>query len=69
MQKDIKKCINYYKKRDGKNTYVCIKHLKTISKLSILKSINKYDYLNQLKISSETLQKIDEEILKEYTLL
>ena len=35
--------------------------------LSIMKPINKYDYLNKLKISDKMLEKIDKEIIREYT--
>ena len=66
--KEINNCIKYYSKRKGKISYACIKHLKTISKLSICKPINKYDYLNKIKVSNELLKKIDEEIIKEYTM-
>ena len=67
--KKIKKCIKYYSNRKDKVSYACIKHLKTISKLSICKPINEFDYLNNIKISNDLLRKIDEEIVKEYTLL
>ena len=67
--KEIEKCIKYYEGREHKNSYACIKHLKTISKLSICKPINKYDYITKLKVPNEILRKIDEEILNEYTLL
>ena len=50
-------------------SYACIKHLKTISKLSICKPINEFDYIDKIKISNDLLRKIDEEIVKEYTLL
>ena len=66
--KQIKNCIKYYSNRKGKKSYACIKHLKTISKLSVCKLINEYDYLYNLKISSDKLKLIDEEIIKEYTL-
>ena len=65
----IKKCIKYYSNRKNKISYACVKHLKTVSKLSICKSINEFDYLNKIKISNDLLRKIDEEIVKEYTLL
>lgn len=42
--------------------------MKTISKLSIIKPINKYDYINKLKLSDEKLEEITNEILKEYTI-
>ena len=67
--KKIKKCIKYYSNRKDKISYACIKHLKTVSKLSICKSINEFDYLNKIKISNDLLRKIDEEIVREYTLL
>lgn len=67
--KNIKKCINYYSNRKDKVSYACIKHLKTVSKLSICKSINEFDYLNKIKISNDLLRRIDEEIVREYTLL
>lgn len=67
--KKIKKCIKYYRNRKDKISYACIKHLKTVSKLSICKSINEFDYLNKIKISNDLLRKLDEEIVKEYTLL
>lgn len=66
--KEINSCIKYYSNRKDKISYACIKHLKTISKLSICKPINKYDYLNKLKVSPELLKEIDEEIVKEYTM-
>lgn len=67
--KKIKKCIKYYSNRKDKISYACIKHLKTVSKLSICKPINEFDYLNKIKISNDLLRKIDEEIVREYTLL
>jgi hypothetical protein len=67
-KRKLKGCIKYYENRKNKSTYACVKHLKTISKLSICRPINKYDYLDQLKVSNETLKLIDQEIIKEYTL-
>lgn len=66
--KEIKNCIKYYNNRKGNISYACIKHLKTVSKLSVCKPINKHDYLNKIKVSNEILKRIDEEILKEYTM-
>lgn len=63
----IKRCINYYEHRKNKESYACIDHLKTVSKLSILKPINEYDYLPKLKCSPELMKKIDDAIIKEYT--
>lgn len=64
----IKKCIYFYNKRKDIVSYACIDHLKTISKLSIIKEINEYDYLPNLKCSKEVMKKIDTFIIKEYTL-
>ena len=66
--KKINRVINYYSQRKGIDSYACIDHMKTISKLSVQKKmINDCDYLPKLKCSSELLKKIDEEIIKEYT--
>ena len=67
--KKIIQCIKYYSNRRDKISYACIKHLKTVSKLSVCKPINEFDYLNKIKMSNSLLRKIDEEIIKEYTLL
>ena len=67
--KKINKCLKYYSNKKDNISYACIKHLKTISKLSICKPINEFDYINNIKISNNMLKKIDEEIVKEYTIL
>ena len=67
-KKQINSCIKFYNKRKNITSYACIDHLKTISKLSICKNINDYDYLPNIKVSSEILKKIDEAIIKEYTI-
>lgn len=67
-RKKINSCIKFYEKRQNITSYACIDHLKTISKLSICKSINEYDYLPNIKISSDILKQIDEAIIKEYTI-
>jgi len=69
-KKEIEKCIKYYDNRKNKTSYACIKHLKTISKLSICKPFNDYDYsyLNSLKVNNDVLDLIDREIIKEYTM-
>lgn len=66
-KKEINKCLKYYTKSQNRISYGCIKHIKTISKLSIIRSINKYDYLDNLKVSSNILELIDKELVKEYT--
>ena len=57
--KKIKKCIKYYSNRKDKISYACIKHLKTVSKLSICKPINEFDYLNKVKISNDLSSPVD----------
>ena len=64
----IKRCINYYEKCKNKNNYACIKHLSVISKLNICKPINEFDYLSELKVSSDVLDLLDENIIREYTM-
>ena len=67
-KKKINVCLKYYKKRKELDSYACIDHIKTISKISICKLINKYDYLPNLKVSSEQMKVLDNEIIREYTL-
>lgn len=69
-KKEIKKCINYYENRKNKTSYACIKHLKTVSKLSICKPFNKYEYsyINTLKADNNLLSLIDNAIIQEYTI-
>lgn len=64
----LRKTINFYEKRKDIISYACIDHLKTISKISICKVLNEFDYLPNIKLSSELMKKIDEEIIKEYTI-
>ncbi len=64
----IKNCIKYYEKRKDNKSYACVDHLKTISKLSICKPINEFDYLQKIKCSNTIIDKIDAEIIKEYTI-
>lgn len=64
----IKNCIKYYEKRMNNKSYACIDHLKTISKLSICKPINEFDYLQKIKCPNDIMNKIDKEITKEYTI-
>lgn len=68
-KKEIAKCIRYYENRKNTTSYACIKHLKTVSKLSMCKPINEYDYqyLKNIKVGADVLKFIDQEIIKEYT--
>ena len=67
-KKKIKDCLKYYCNRDNVTSYALVEHMKTISKMSIIKTINEYDYINKLKLSDEKLEEITNEILKEYTI-
>lgn len=67
-KKKIQSILKYYQKRKDITSYACIDHLKTISKLSVCNNINEYDYLPNLKCTSELMKKIDENIIKEYTI-
>jgi len=67
--KKINSVIKYYLKRKNTTSYACIDHIKTVSKLSVSKTIFKeYDYLPNLKCSEFIMKKINEEIINEYTL-
>lgn len=65
--KELKKCIKYFSMRKDTKSYACIKHLKTVSKLSVCKLMNKYDYTNSIVLSEEMMKKIDQAIINEYT--
>lgn len=65
--KEPKKILNYFDKRKNKTSKACIKHLNTISKLSIINPINKYDYTNKIVLSKNIMNKIDKLIINEYT--
>ena len=67
-KKKINICLKYYKNRDNYISYAAIEHMKTISKLSIMKPINEYDYITKLKLSNDLLEKLNEEIIKEFTI-
>lgn len=67
-KKKIQKCIDYYSKRKDIISYACVDHLRTISKLSICKGLNEFDFINNLKCSNKIMKKIDKEIAKEYTI-
>ena len=67
-KKNIETVIKYYKNRKDTTSYACIDHIKTVSKLSINKTLFKdYDYLPLLKCSDELMKKLDYCIIKEYT--
>ena len=67
-KRKIKSCLKYYNNHSNVTSYALIEHMKTISKLSIIKPINEYDYIDKLKINNEQMEKINEEIIKEYTI-
>ena len=66
-RKEINNVINYYLNRKNTISYACIDHLKTVSKLSVSKTLfKKYDYLPNIKCSDEIMKKIYKKILDEY---
>lgn len=63
----INRVINYYSEKKNVQSYACINHMKTISKLSVSKTMfEKYDYLNELIYDEKTMKMISENIKKEY---
>lgn len=62
---DIEKVFLKYSKYN-KKTFACYKALQNISKLRV-KKINKYDPSGNIKVDNNTLDKIDEKIIEEYT--
>ena len=66
--KKAKKIINYYSKRKNTISYAAIDHIKTVSKLSIMKEINEYDFISKIKCSKEIMDNIDIAIINEYTI-
>lgn len=65
--RELKKCIKYFSMKKDTKSYACIKHLKTVSKLSVCKPFNKYDYTNDIILSDDVMKKIDQAIINEYT--
>ena len=67
IQKKITTVIKYYEKRKNTTSYACIDHIKTVSKLSVSKTIFKeFDYLPNIKCSKEILKEINKAIIEEY---
>lgn len=58
--------LDKYNEKD-KVSYAMVRNITTISKLKILKPINKYDPIGKIRISNESLDKIDVEINKIFT--
>lgn len=67
VRKKITDCLKYYKNRNDITSYAIVEHMKTISKLSISKPINEYDYITDLKVSEQKMNEIYEEIIREFT--
>lgn len=67
-KRKIKECLKYYSNRDNIVSYAIVEHMKTISKLSIAKPINEYDYIDKIKLKDELLKEINDAIIKEFTL-
>lgn len=51
----------------NKTSYAMIKNISTISKLKILKPINKFDPIGKMNMSNSSLNRIDKELRKEFT--
>lgn len=58
--------LDKYNEKD-KISYAMVRNITTISKLKILKPINKYDPIGTIRISNDSLDKIDAEIDKLFT--
>lgn len=65
-EKWINNIVDKYSKFD-KNTFANVENIQTISKLRILKLLNPADPIGKTVISEESLQKIEKEILKNFT--
>lgn len=63
----IREAAGKYDKNQGKNSYAMIQNIQTISKLKIMKPINEFDPIGKIYISSESMKKIDIEIIKTFT--
>ena len=68
-RRKINECLKFYKNRKDIESYAIVEHMKTISKLSIIKPINEYDYIKELKISEQKMNEIYKEIIKEFTII
>lgn len=60
------KVVTRYNKMN-KSSYALIQNITTISKIRILKPMNKYDPIANLKVSDEILDKIDSKIIETLT--
>lgn len=60
------KVLKRYKEKD-KTSYAMVRNVTTISKLKILKPINKFDPIGKIYISNKSLDKIDEKIKELFT--
>ena len=65
--KEINKILKYYQKIENNLSYACTDQIRTISKLNILKSINKYDIVGNYKCPENIMKEIDMAIVKNYT--
>lgn len=64
--KKLSTLLSYYKS-NAKNTYACCNLITTISKTRILPPINEYDIIGYERCSDEVMNKIDEELLHNFT--
>jgi len=63
--KEISKVINLYKSKDV-DSFAMVQNITTISKLRVLKPINKYDPILNIKVSNEIMNKLDEKLKELY---
>ncbi|MDO4963123.1 MAG: type II toxin-antitoxin system PemK/MazF family toxin [bacterium] len=65
--KEIEKILKYYKSIKNNLSYACVDQIRTVSKLNILKPINKYDIVGNYKCPPDIMESIDMAIVKNYT--
>lgn len=64
---EITTVLKYYRKIKNNFSYACIDQIRTISKLNILRPINKYDIVGTYTCSQDIMNTIDKNIIKIYT--
>lgn len=69
IQENMNKLFDVLEKYNEKNkeSYAMVKNITTISKLKILKPINKFDPIGQIYVSNDSLNKIDQKLIENFT--
>lgn len=62
----LNKVFDIYKNMD-KISYAMVQNIDTTSKLKVMKPINKYDPLNNIKLPDKLMNEIDKEIIRFFT--